>query len=134
MPSVQVWKRARRAVGVALARLESGVGRTARHDEKDRVHGVFVADLVLLVRLVQIELCLDVAVGDFEARLVTAAHQAAQAFAREPVLERVGAGAAAGEHLRQFLLDRRPCWLADIGEGLVHFGLADVDAVTLGLA
>ena len=82
----------------------------------------------------QIELGFDVAVGDFQARFETALDQRVPGqFGLQPVLERVGAGAALGQHLRQLRrVGAHPA--ADIGEGIVDFRVGHVDAEFLGLA
>ena len=48
-------------LGIALAGLEDGVGRTVRHHENDRAHDVFVSHFIFFVRLVQLQLRFDVA-------------------------------------------------------------------------
>ena len=76
----------------------------------------------------QMHLCFDVAVGDFEARFKAAAHQAAPHHLRlELLLERGSAGATVDEQLCQ-----PRCVDIHIGrnavEGVVHVGFARVDA------
>ena len=103
MPSVQLTKRARSASASRLRASKAASGEPRGTMKKNGTHDIFVPDLVLLVGLVQLQLCFDVAFGNFQARFITAAYQAGPRHLRaQPLFESVRAGAAGGQNLRQF--------------------------------
>src|SRR5208282_1857152 len=127
-----VLKARAQGVGVMFAGLVSGLGRTARHNENDGAHDVFVAHVVLFRGLVQLELRFDILVPDFKARSVAPAHQIGPGNLRpQTALERVGARTAARKNLGQ---PRRVDAHSggDGGIRLFYFRIGNFDAVTLG--
>ena len=107
---MQFTKRARNASASRLRRLVGGIGRAARHDEYHRPHDVFIADVVLVFGLVQLQLRFDILVPDFQTGLETSAHKIGPGHLRpQSPLEGVVAGAAGGENLRQLLCIQSPC-------------------------
>ena len=66
MPLAQSVEAHPQSLGIFLAGLKSGIRRAARHDQKNRAYRIFVADVVLLLRFVQLQLGFDVGIGHLE--------------------------------------------------------------------
>jgi hypothetical protein len=110
-----------------------GSSRAALNDEDHRPHDVFIADFVLFVGLVQLHLRFDILVADLEARLEASAHQIGPGDLRpQAALERIGAGAAGREHLRE-LVGVQAHAGGDEPIGIVDLIVWDFEAVALGL-